>query len=215
MLPFHTPIPLEKQQKELSLTPALLVHRSKLQKNNKKYRERKKKHREKWKQSRNEYYATLEGKYYELRKLYRTRLRLTNAHKEAEKQAGERLPIPLNKRWMRCNNQFMLSLEEFLECWEGVEHAFGLKYTDRGLGLKDGKRWWSRKSYGDLKFGRADSSKPFMKGNIEIYIPVSKKNKQELLDQGWYSPSGYWKVTSVESKKKPGCLELREKKKLA
>lgn len=192
-LPFTSTIPKEKQHKQLTLSPKEVVRREKLGKLTWVRRRRAQRRRATGQAYRAEFYKYIQGKYVYLRKVYNQRKRyqkegLPPRYQEGGSEAGV---IP---RWWNSNNEFNLTLDEFEECWTAFERIVGLTYRDRGLGRKSSRKDKSRNDYGDLKFGRRDRAKPFQRGNIEIYIPVKKVERERLVALGYESPKGHFIV---------------------
>lgn len=196
-LPFLSTLPKDLQQKDLRKTPKQLLAKANWHKN----RERKKRIREARSKKFRAWEKQIEGRWFYLRKLYRWRLKKAEQYL-AEQKLNVSLKIP---RWARQNNEFLLSLEDWLAAWNLLEKTYGLSLKDRGLGRNDeGKgvgRFPSknRKNFNSLKFGRIDVKQPFQKGNIMFYFPIRKDEVHFWMTEGFSTACGLFEMHAEDS----------------
>lgn len=171
-LPFISILPKDRQAKDLRKSPKQLLAVANWHKN----RERKRRVREARNKRFRAWEKQIEGRWYYLRKLYRWRFRQAEQH-ICKQEEDNTYKAP---KWARQNNEFLLSLEDWLAAWSLLEKTYGLSLKDRGLGRNDEKKGVGkypsrfRNNFNSLKFGRVDVKQPFQKGNIMFYFPIRK-----------------------------------------
>lgn len=226
----------ETRDKELKISPLVLRNRKTFGKRMASIRRRRQRERIREREETRKFRLMLKGKYENLRVLYGWRKKKSELYDKTGDvsvffpkrkdylEDGQLYRMDVPPRWYNQNNEWLLSFEEYEQAWEELEEVMGFSHKDRGLGKDDSEYTWKphalvgRRSYGSLKMGRKDRALPFQKDNLEFYIPLNKKEREEMRREAeelyggflvWFGPKGAYVVNEACEESLPELVKSK------